>query len=123
MLSAASRAVLALTLVLPACSLLYQPNIQQGNVVTPQAIAALKLGMTREQVRYLLGTPPVRDPFHKGRWDYYFSFQKDGGPRIQQHLTLIFAHGELSVLRGAARPTPPFPMPTGRSTRSEPDAS
>lgn len=115
--------LIAALLASSGCSLLYQPNIQQGNILTASALETLKLGMTHSQVRYLLGTPTIRDPFHKNRWDYYFSFQKDGGPRVQQRLTLIFTHGQLSAMRGDVHPTPHFPTPTGPSTASDPDAS
>jgi outer membrane protein assembly factor BamE len=94
------------TLASGGCSLLYQPNIQQGNIITAHALHELRVGMTKDQVRYLLGTPPIRDAFFHDRWDYYYSFQKDGGKRVQQTLTLHFANGRLASMSGMIAPTP-----------------
>ncbi|MHB1529052.1 MAG: outer membrane protein assembly factor BamE [Acidiferrobacteraceae bacterium] len=94
------------TLASGGCSLLYQPNIQQGNIISARALHELRVGMTKDQVRYLLGTPPIRDAFFHDRWDYYYSFQKDGGKRVQQTLTLHFANGRLASMSGTIAPTP-----------------
>ena len=51
----------------------YRIEIQQGNYITQEMVAQLKNGMTREQVRYVLGTPLVTDIFHADRWDYVFT--------------------------------------------------
>ena len=64
-------------LTLAACSVpgIIKPHrieIQQGNYVSQEMIAQLKLGMSREQVRYVLGTPLVTDIFHADRWDYVY---------------------------------------------------
>lgn len=91
------------------CSLLYQPNIQQGTVITARTLHQLHVGMTKDQVRYLLGSPPIRDAFFRNRWDYYYSFEKDGGRRLQQTLTLHFAQGRLASMSGTLAPTPSLP--------------
>ncbi|RMG27455.1 MAG: outer membrane protein assembly factor BamE, partial [Gammaproteobacteria bacterium] len=57
----------------------YRIDIQQGNVVTQEQIDQLRPGMTREQVRYLLGTPLVQDTFHPERWDYVYYFKPGRG--------------------------------------------
>jgi outer membrane protein assembly factor BamE len=62
----------------------YKMEIQQGNYVTQDMISRLKPGMTREQVRFVLGTPLVTDPFHANRWDYVFSRRPQGGGRVEQ---------------------------------------
>jgi outer membrane protein assembly factor BamE len=54
----------------------YRPNIQQGNLLKIEDVDQVTAGMTRSQVRYLLGTPMVSDPFHPDRWDYVFSFKR-----------------------------------------------
>ncbi|MEW9897373.1 outer membrane protein assembly factor BamE [Chitinivorax sp. PXF-14] len=66
--------------VLSACSVLtpYKLDIQQGNYITEDMTAKLKVGMTRNQVRYVLGTPLLVDPFHANRWDYLYREVKDG---------------------------------------------
>ena len=62
---------------LAACSFKpYRIDIQQGNVVTAEQYAQLKVGMTREQVRFVLGTPLLTDVFHDSRWDYLYRMDK-----------------------------------------------
>src|SRR5689334_13012809 len=70
---------LALPTVLLAAALLssgcvYKMNIQQGNYLVADSVSQLKEGMTRSQVRFLLGTPMVPDAFDESRWDYYYFF-------------------------------------------------
>ena len=50
----------------------YQPPMSQGNVLKQEDLDQVKVGMTRSQVRFLLGTPMIDDPFHKERWDYVY---------------------------------------------------
>lgn len=50
----------------------YRANIAQGNFIQENDLAQLEVGMTRSQVRFLLGTPMVDDPFHRDRWDYVY---------------------------------------------------
>jgi outer membrane protein assembly factor BamE len=69
----------------------YRIDIQQGNVVSAEQLAQVRTGMTREQVRFLLGTPLLADAFHELRWDYIFHLQ-DGKTRAiqQRRLSLWF---------------------------------
>ena len=53
----------------------YRINVQQGNLVEQKQIVQLRPGMTRDQVRYVLGTPLLQDPFHADRWDYVYRFE------------------------------------------------
>lgn len=53
----------------------YRINVQQGNLVEQKQIAQLRPGMTRDQVRYVLGTPLLQDPFHNDRWDYVYRYE------------------------------------------------
>jgi outer membrane protein assembly factor BamE len=66
--------LLAAILALGAC--VYRINIQQGNYLDPKALEQLQPGMTRNQVRYLLGTPMVADAFDPDRWDYVYYFKR-----------------------------------------------
>jgi len=79
-MSAFSRAALPLILVLGAllgsAGCVYRPNIQQGNLLKTEDVDQVAVGMTRSQVRYLLGTPMLADPFDPQRWDYIYSLQR-----------------------------------------------
>jgi outer membrane protein assembly factor BamE len=83
------------TLLLFGCVRTYRIDIQQGNIVTPEQIEQLKPGMEKPEVRYLLGAPLVEDPFHKERWDYFYSFRSGETRQIeQQRLTVFFDNGK-----------------------------
>ena len=84
------------TLLLFGCVRPYRIDIQQGNIVTPEQIEQLKPGMKMTEVRYLLGAPLVEDPFHTGRWDYFFSFRSGETRQIErQRLTVFFDNEQL----------------------------
>lgn len=75
----------------PACAI-HQVDVQQGNVVTPQMAEQLSIGMTKRQVRFLLGTPLLMDPFTPDRWDYIYMLNP-GKPRakdIEKRITVYF---------------------------------
>ena len=68
----------------------YKIDIQQGNVVTQDMIDQLRPGMTRRQVRFIMGNPLITDTFHAKRWDYLYSIQPGGGQRQQERISLFF---------------------------------
>lgn len=72
----------------------YRINIVQGNFVSREAAAQLREGMTREQVKFLLGTPLLADVFHGNRWDYVFSFRRGNTPVVQQRRYTVFFDGD-----------------------------
>lgn len=75
----------------------YKMDIRQGNDVTAEMRDKLKLGMNRVQVRYVLGTPLIRDAFHGNRWDYVYRLEQDSKLVGQQRrLTLYFEGDSLS---------------------------
>jgi outer membrane protein assembly factor BamE len=81
--------------------LLYKIDIQQGNVIEQKMLDKLKPGMDKNQVKFIMGTPVLIDPFHNNRWEYAYSFQKGGGIREQRHITLHFDEEEkLSQVTG-----------------------
>jgi outer membrane protein assembly factor BamE len=88
---------LILALSLAACSFRpYRLDIQQGNVVTVEQFAQLKVGMTPEQVRFLLGTPLLNDVFHANRWDYYYRMVKGTTREVTAYaLTVHFSGGKV----------------------------
>lgn len=86
--------------------LIYRPTIQQGNVVTQEQINALKPGMTKRQVRFLLGSPMLDDVFHADRWDYVFTLGAGSRPEEQQRVTLFFTEDRLARITGDLSPQP-----------------
>lgn len=100
----------------------YKINVEQGNIVTPEMAAQLKPGMTRRQVRFILGTPLVEDTFNQDRWDYLYS--KRNGEKIlsESRLTVVFEEDNLATVSGdlapsdwgaevSSEPTPGNPVP------------
>jgi outer membrane protein assembly factor BamE len=80
----------------------YRIDVRQGNLVTQEMVAQLKPGQTREQVRFILGTPLVADVFHADRWDYVYRFQpgRDDREFQQRRLIVYFEDGKLARLGG-----------------------
>ncbi len=99
-------AILVLTLSLAACSHLtpYQMDIRQGNLITPEMREKLKLGMSKQQVRYVMGTPLLADAFHENRWDYEYSLAQRGKLAERQGMTLYFEGDNLARIDDAAMP-------------------
>ena len=93
-------------LVVAACSALtacsnvprffneYKIDIQQGNVLSQEMVAQLKPGQTRDQVRFLLGTPMLADMFHQQRWDYLYSFKNGATGQVQSRRFSVFFDNE-----------------------------
>lgn len=90
---------------LDSFSLTYKISIQQGVVVTQEMADQLQTGMTRDQVRFVLGTPILTDPFHKDRWDYPFRFQPGRGKIEERRFTVYFADDKLVRYNGDSLPT------------------
>ena len=108
---------------LPAIISPYKIDIQQGNVVTQEMAGKLKAGMTRSQVRFVLGSPLVVDMFHSDRWDYIYLLQRQGRPDDRRRLTVIFDGDNLLRLEGdvvltdkIAEPEPPPVKPPAAAT-------
>jgi outer membrane protein assembly factor BamE len=99
----------------------YRMEVQQGNYVPQEAVLQLKPGMTKDQVRYLLGTPLLNDIFHADRWDYVFRRQRANATEIEeQRLTVIFKDNRLVRTIGDAAPelvSEDAPPAGGTSTR------
>lgn len=75
----------------------YKMDIQQGNMIEPEDVAQVKVGMTQAQVDYLLGMPISRDTFKQHRWDYVYYLKKNHEPVEERHLTVFFdEHGVVS---------------------------
>ncbi len=78
----------------------YKLDVQQGNVVTSKMMLQLKPGMTKSQVRYLLGTPLLQDSFHPDRWDYLYEMNRDGKVIERRRVVMEFGEQGLKTVRG-----------------------
>jgi len=78
----------------------YKMDIQQGNFVSQDMVAQLKPGMTREQVRFILGTPLITDIFHGERWDYIYYREAPDGKRENRRIAVFFSNDKLERLEG-----------------------
>jgi outer membrane protein assembly factor BamE len=82
---------LLVALVVAASGCVYRIEIQQGNFLEPKDVDRVTVGMTRAQVRSLLGTPMVADPFNNSRWDYvYYLKHRRLAKPIQRHFIVFF---------------------------------
>ncbi len=80
--------VLALALLASAC--IYRMDVQQGNLLDPEQIDQVQVGMTRSQVRFLLGTPMVIDSFDPDRWDYVYRLQRGHKRKVDKHHLVVW---------------------------------
>lgn len=97
----------AALLVLPACSFLepYRITVVQGNVVTREQVAVLRPGMSRIQVRDILGTPLLASVFHADRWDYVFTLKRQGTEPQARRVTVYFKGDVLDRFEADALPS------------------
>ncbi len=94
-------AAAVLSLALAGCGpIVHRIDIQQGNLVAPETFAKLKTGMTKSEVRLLLGTPLLTDIFHANRWDYYFRNEMRGRLVEQNKFTVHFQEERLVRVDG-----------------------
>jgi outer membrane protein assembly factor BamE len=93
-------------------------DVQQGNVLPPDRLEQLKTGMSRSQVRFVLGTPLVTDPFHPDRWDYVYYFRPGStGQAETRHVSLFFRNDALQrIVDSAGGITPPAGNPAPPET-------
>lgn len=86
----------------------YRPDIQQGNLLTMDDIRQVTVGMSRSQVRFLLGTPMVSDPFSPNRWDYVY-FMRYGRSRevFSAHFVVFFEGDKVARVQTLDTPEPP----------------
>ncbi len=105
-----------LSALLASCSYLsspvlspYKMDIRQGNYITPEMREKLRLGMSKQQVRYVLGTPMVSDVFHGNRWDYIYRLEQRGEVVEKQRLTLYFEGDKLARMDDGVAPAQAAP--------------
>lgn len=92
--------IVALAAVLLSTGCVYRASISQGNVLKQEDLDQLEVGMTRNQVRFLLGTPMIDDPFHANRWDYVYYLKlgrKDA--QFRRWISVLFEEDRVSEIR------------------------
>ncbi len=101
--------ILACIFALSACGAVgfpgvYRINVEQGNIITQEMIDQLKPGMSRRQVRYILGTPLIEDSFEQDRWDYTYLVRNGRETINENELTVFFSGDQLSHFTGSFVP-------------------
>jgi outer membrane protein assembly factor BamE len=97
---AARFVLLVATLATLASGCVYRANISQGNLIKQDDLDQVEVGMTKNQVRFLLGTPMIDDPFHVDRWDYVYYLKvgrKDAD--FQRWVSILFTDNRVSEIR------------------------
>ncbi len=91
------------SMLLASCGLLtpHKVEVRQGNLISPEMQAKVKIGMSQQQVRAALGTPLVNDVFHANRWDYIYRFQSQGQLVEEKKMTLYFENDVLQRIEDA----------------------
>lgn len=82
----------------------YRADIQQGNWITQEQVSLLRVGMTREQVRFALGSPTLTSVLHADRWDYPYYFKPGYGPVEERKFTVWFENDRLVRWSGDEQP-------------------
>jgi len=124
--------VLAVAVLVAAAGCVYRPTIQQGNLLKVEDVDQVQVGMTRSQVRYVLGTPMISDPFQPQRWDYIYTLRRGRDPHIDRAHFVVYFEGDkvarvenLGGPKPAAPPKPPpqkAPEPAPSSAAAPPPA-
>ena len=83
----------------------YRINVEQGNIITQEMVDQLKPGMTRRQVRFVLGTPLLEDPFHTDRWEYVYMVRNGENTLLEQRLTVFFEGDSLTHFNSTIPPS------------------
>jgi outer membrane protein assembly factor BamE len=89
---------------------IYRMDIQQGNLLDAEQVDQLEVGMTRSQVRFLLGTPMVADSFDAARWDYVYSLRRGHSRQVERRHLIVWFDGDR-----VARIEEPLPLPRAPS--------
>jgi outer membrane protein assembly factor BamE len=113
-LPAARALCCAAALVLAACSTMekytpswmevYKLDINQGNYLSQDMVDKLKVGMSKQQVKLVLGTPLITSAFRDNRWDYVYEFERQGKVREHRNFTVWFAEDKLARWEGDEMP-------------------
>lgn len=98
--------ILLVGLALGGCGIVYKLPTRQGNVIEQKQLDKLEMGMTRDQVRFLLGTPIAVSPFRDDRWDYMGYYKPPRGNAASRIISIYFADGKVSKMDGVKGANP-----------------
>jgi outer membrane protein assembly factor BamE len=98
--------LVSILLALGVASCVYRMDVQQGNLLDAEQVDQVEVGMTRSQVRFLLGTPMVIDSFDADRWDYVYSFRRGHSREVTRRHLVVWFDGDKVV-----RLEEPIPIP------------
>jgi outer membrane protein assembly factor BamE len=98
--------LVSVVLALGLASCVYRMDVQQGNLLDAEQVDQVEVGMTRSQVRFLLGTPMVIDSFDADRWDYVYSFRRGHSREVTRRHLVVWFDGDKVV-----RLEEPIPIP------------
>ena len=82
----------------------YKIDVNQGNYLSQDMVDRLKEGMTKQQVKLILGTPLVTSAFRDNRWDYVYEYARQGKVREHRKFTVYFADDKLARWEGDEMP-------------------
>ncbi|RDE52268.1 MAG: outer membrane protein assembly factor BamE [Candidatus Accumulibacter meliphilus] len=87
----------------------YRIDVQQGNVLTQDMVSQLRPGLTKDQVRFILGTPVLVDMFHAQRWDYFYSMKKGNSSKAETRNFVVYFDDEGKLVRVTGDVAPATP--------------
>lgn len=102
----AAAIAVAILAAASAAGCVYRMDIQQGNLLDAEQVEQVEVGMTRSQVRFLLGTPMVIDSFESERWDYVYSLRRGHSRKVERRHLVVWFEGDK-----VARIEEPLPVP------------
>lgn len=91
----ALRLIATLTGLLLLAGCVYELDVQQGNKLEPADVEKIEPGMTRSQVRFVLGTPVIGDTFHTDRWDYLYYLKPGRSDKVERRWLIVWFDGEI----------------------------
>jgi outer membrane protein assembly factor BamE len=90
--------------ILERIPIVYRQDVQQGNVITQEMVDRLRPGLSKRQVRFIMGTPMLVDVFHQNRWDYVYTMTHGWGETQEKKLHLYFEGDRLARIEGDLKP-------------------
>jgi outer membrane protein assembly factor BamE len=101
--------LVAAALAIAGCSNLrfpgvYRIDIEQGNIVTQEMVEKLRPGLSEAQVRFVMGSPQIVDPFEPGRWVYLYNLRRGNGENVENRFVLWLENGSLVRWEGTPLP-------------------